>query len=121
MARATWNETRSKSERASFDFYKIPLIIRAGKREIPLDGVLDTIQDQNQRTRSPEGTFPIYARFSCRRDDLGFLPTVQESLRIARADRPDEEQMYLVTSVDSTSDLFDIELQASTSNASPFR
>jgi hypothetical protein len=120
MAPLSWEAARSKAERASFDYFKEELTITSGAMSARLMGVLDTLQDQEQRARSPDGTFPVIAHLSCQRADLGFLPTVQEAIRIAKTAKPEEEQLYLVMSVDSTSDLLLIELQANTSNGSPF-
>ena len=120
MARAGWNTVRLKSQRAVFDYYKESLEIRSGAQSVSLFGILDTSQDLEVRAKSPDGTFPVLARLSCWRNELGFLPVANEALRIARTAKPEEEQLYLVVSVDSTSDLFVIELQANSSNANPF-
>lgn len=120
MSRRSWNEARTAGERASFEFYKRELSVKCGQFSAVLFGVLDTSQDQTQRAKSPDGTYPIFATLSCWRADLGFLPTVREQMRIVKTERPEEEQAYLVVSVDSTSDLLLIELEAHTSDASPF-
>jgi len=120
MARSLWNDARTKGERASFDYFKEALTIRSGAVVVELMGVLDASQERNDRVKSPDGTFPVLATLSCWRSDLGFVPTVNEAIRIARAAYPTEEQVYLVISVDQTSDLLVIELQANTSNGNPF-
>lgn len=120
MARATWNEVRTLGERTSFDFYKETLLVRSGARAISLQGVLDASQDRGERAKSPDGTFPVLATLACWREEIGFVPSVNEALRIARAAHPTEEQVYLVVSVDMTSELLIIELQANTSDGNPF-
>jgi hypothetical protein len=121
MARISWNAARAKGGRAAFDYFKEPLSIRSGAMVVELSGVLDTTQERNDRTRSPDGTFPVLATLSCWRSELGFVPTVNEAIRVAQTANPGDEQVYLVVSVDSSSgELLTIELQASTGNGNPF-
>jgi hypothetical protein len=120
MARSSWNEACTKGERASFDYFKEPLVVRSGAVMVELMGVLDTSQERNDRVKSPDGTFPVLATLSCWRGELGFVPTVSEAIRVAQSANPDEEQVYLVVSVDSNGDLLTIELQANTNNGNPF-
>jgi len=118
--RNSWNETRTKGERASFDFFRESLTIKSGEVTVSLEGVLDASQDREDRQKSPDGTFPVLATLACWRAELGFVPSVNEAIRIAREAHPTEEQVYLVIFVDQTSDLLVIELQANTSNGNPF-
>jgi hypothetical protein len=120
MARSSWNEACSKSERASFDYFKEALTVRSGAKVVELMGVLETSQERNDRVKAPDGTFPVLANLSCWQSELGFLPTVNEAIRISQSATPTEEQVYLVVSVASLGDLLTIELQANTSNAHPF-
>jgi len=120
MARSTWGEACTKAERASLDYFKSRLTIKSGARSVNLSGILDTSQDRNDREKAPDGAFPIFASLACWRDELGFLPVVGEAMRIAETAKPDEEQLYRVVSVDTAGDLLVVEMQASTSNASPF-
>lgn len=120
MARSNWNDARTRGERASFDYFKESLTVLSGELVVTLDAVLDASQERDIKMRSPDGTFPVLARLLCWRDDLGFLPSVNEAIRVLRADMTTEEQVYLVTSVDQTSPLLVIELQANTNNANPF-
>ena len=121
MARSGWSVVRTKAETAAFDFYKEQLTIRTGSLTVQLQGVLDTSQDRMDRSvRSPDGTHPVLASLSCWRADLGFIPSVNEAIRISRNARPTEEQMYVVVSVNTTSDLLVIELQAHTNRTNPF-
>lgn len=120
MARSTWTAARTLGESAAVDYYKEALTIKSGAKTVSLSGVLDSSQDRTNRTASPDGTFPVLALLSCWRSELGFLPTVNEAIRIARTAKPTEEQVYLVLSVDQTSDLLTIELQAHSNNATPF-
>ncbi len=121
MARGTWNEVRTQGELASFDFYKESLTIKSGKKSVSLQGVLDTSENREDRQKSPDGTFPVLATLACWRAELGFVPSVNEAIRIARASHPTEEQVYLVIECDTTSELLVIELQANTSDGNPFR
>ena len=120
MARSTWNEACTKGERASFDYFKVPLTIKSGEMAVTLSGVLDTSQERNDRVRQPDGTFPVLATLSCWRAELGFVPTINEAIRVRETANADGEQAYLVVSVDSSSDLLTIELQASTNHGNPF-
>lgn len=120
MARAEWSAARTRAEGAALDYFRESLTIKSGARTVTLSGVLDSSQERQLKTVSPDGTFPVVAALSCRRSELGFLPVVSEALRISRASHPTEEQLYLVTSVDSTSEMLVIELHASTSDAHPF-
>lgn len=120
MARSTWSAARTKGELAAFDYFKVPLTITSGELVVPLNGVLDASQERNDRVKSPDGTFPVLATLSCWRADLGFVPTVNEAIRIRETANPDEEQVYLVVSVSSDGDLLTIELQANTNNGNPF-
>lgn len=121
MSRDPWNTARTKGERAGFDYYKESLTIRSGEITVSLSGVLDTSQDRQDKMKSPDGTFPVLASLSCWRDELGFVPSVNEAIRISRDAHPTEEQVYLVLTVDSTSEMLVIELQANTSNGNPFQ
>jgi hypothetical protein len=120
MARSPWNAARTKGERAAFDYFKEPLAIKSGAIVVELSGVLDASQERNDRAKSPDGTFPVLATLSCWRSELGFLPTVNEAIRVAQTANPDDEQVYLVVSVSSDGDLLTVELQANTSNGNPF-
>ena len=120
MARSTWNEACTKGEQASFDYFKTPLTIKSGAMTVTLSGVLDTSQERNDRVKSPDGTFPVLATLSCWRAELGFVPTVNEAMRVHETANADGEQVYLVVSVDSNGDLLTIELQASTNHGNPF-
>jgi hypothetical protein len=120
MARSLWNEARTKGERASFDYFKEALTIRSGVIVVELMGVLDASQERNDRVKSPDGTFPVMATLSCWRSELGFVPTINEAIRIAQTEHPEEEQVYLVVSSDAQGDLLTIELQANTNNGNPF-
>jgi hypothetical protein len=120
MARSTWNAACTKGERAAFDYFKTPLTIKSGAMTVALSGVLDTSQERNDRVRSPDGTFPVLATLSCWREELGFVPTINEAIRVRETANSDEEQVYLVVSVDSNEDMLTIELQASTNNGNPF-
>jgi len=120
MARATWSAARTKAERAAFDYCKESLTIKSGSLSVTILGVLGASQDRSVRGQSPDGTFPVLASLSCWREELGFVPAVNEAIRVARAVHPTEEQVYLVVSVDTTSEMLVIELQASTSNGNPF-
>jgi|WetSurMetagenome_2_1015567.scaffolds.fasta_scaffold01576_8 hypothetical protein len=120
MARSSWNDARTKGERASFDYFREALTIKSGAMVVALMGVLDASQERNDRVKSPDGTFPVLATLSCWRAELGFVPTVSEAIRISRTEHPEEEQVYLVVSSDSNGDLLTIELQASTNSGNPF-
>jgi hypothetical protein len=120
MARSPWKDACTRGEQASFDYFKEALTIRSGAVVVELMGVFDASQERNDRVKSPDGTFPVLATLSCWRSELGFVPTINETVRVAQSANPDEEQVYLVVSVASDGDLLTIELQANTSNGNPF-
>lgn len=120
MARATWGEIRDKAQGVNFEFFKVPLLVKSGPRAVSLFGILDTSQDADVRAKSPPGTFPVLARLVVMGGDLGWVPVVDEVLRVQETANPREEQAYCVVSVDSSGDLLIVDLRANTSNASPF-
>jgi hypothetical protein len=120
MARSTWNAACTKGEQAAFDYFKQPLTVKSGAMTVQLDGVLDTSQERNDRVKSPDGTFPVLATLSCWRSELGFLPVINEAIRVAETANTADEQVYLVVSVSTEGDLLTIELQASTNSGNPF-
>lgn len=114
MARRTWEEARDDAQSRSFNYYKEGLRVRSGASDVSLMGILDTSMSNegSQRSVAPDGTFPVIAHMSVMRDDLGYLPRVNEEFYVARTKYPEDERLYLVISVDDTTDLLDIELQA---------
>lgn len=120
VARDTWTAARTAGEAAAVDYYREALTIKSGAKTVVVTGVLDASQNRDQRAKSPDGTFPVLATLAVWRAELGFVPSVNEAIRISRASHPTEEQCYLVVSVDTTSELLTIELEAATSNGNPF-
>jgi hypothetical protein len=120
MARAGWAETRDKAQRVGVDYFRDDLIIKSGARTVSLKGILDTGQDADAGAKSPPGTFPVIARLSCWKSELGWKPAVDEAIRITETANPTEEQFYLVASVASSGELLTIELRAHSNHGSPF-
>lgn len=122
MARASWQAVRAKAQAASFDYYKEPLRVRSGQADVSLSGVLDTNLDDlaEGRVQGPEGTFPVMAKLSLYASELGWIPVTGEELRVSRDAAPEYERLYLVVTVDDTTDLIDIELQAQAYHGRPY-
>jgi hypothetical protein len=122
MARKSWADARLAAQTSSFDYFKSLLTIRSGQSSVEIYGVLDTGIDELDagKAMNSDGTFPFFAKLSVWRDDLGWLPVKNEEMRIKRMDYPDDERLYLVETVDDSSDLLHIELQAQAYNGRPF-
>lgn len=121
MARRSWEAARLASQAASFGYFQELLRVRSGAANVELYGVLDTGLDAIEESgQSPDGTFPIMARLSVWRQELGFVPTTNEEIRVKRMAYPEEERLYLVIAVDDTTDLIDIQLQAHAYNGRQF-
>lgn len=124
MARQSWEAARLRAQTASFDYFKELLQIRSGSAFIEeIYGVLDTGIDELEagKAMNAEGTFPVFAKLSVWRADLGWLPVKNEEFRIRRTAYPNDERLYLVETVDDSSDLLTIELQAQAYNGRPFQ
>lgn len=123
MARQSWEAARLRAQTASFDYFKELLQIRSGSAQVEIYGVLDTGIDELEagKAMNAEGTFPVFAKLSVWRNDLGWMPVKNEEFRIKRIAYPNDERLYLVETVDDSSDLLNIELQAQGYNGRPFQ
>lgn len=123
MARQSWEAARLRAQTASFDYFKELLQIRSGSAQVEIYGVLDTGIDELEagKAMNAEGTFPVFAKLSVWRNDLGWMPVKNEEFRIKHIAYPNDERLYLVETVDDSSDLLNIELQAQGYNGRPFQ
>ena len=125
MTRRSWEAARLRAQTASFDYYKERLTIRCGQTTITdVYGVLDTGIDELDSTlgaMTADGTFPVFAKLSVWRSDLGFVPNKDEQIYIKRSAYPEQERLYLVHTVDDQNDLLNIELQAQQYNGRPYQ
>lgn len=123
MARQSWESARLSAQTAGFDYFKELLTIRSGQSEVEIYGVFDTGIDELEAGKSMnvDGTFPFFAKLSVWRADLGWLPIKGEEFRIKRSAYLYDERLYLVETVDDSSDLLNIELQAQAYNGRPFQ
>lgn len=100
-----WSALRLQAQSVAFGFFAEPMRIVVGSDTLdPINAVLDTTQSKI-KLPDTDGSYTVSAQLFVWRSDFGDAPHVDEVIEI-------KNQKYLVRFCDTTTELYEIHLQA---------